>query len=151
MVRTPQTVLIRCEAIAGILGLLLLWRTDNRAKWIITGVWLGYPLIYYFVEAFARYRYPIDWSFVLLGAFLAAKGAQTNQLHQRDPLGADRPAAAETTSRLRPTPQNKFPTPLANCFIFRLSAVKPSSSNAIENYRFPECQNSSAHCEGHFS
>lgn len=94
---------------------------------------------------------PHRLEFVLLGAFLAAKGAQTNQLHQRDPLGADRPAAAETTSRLRPTPQNKFPTPLANCFIFRLSAVKPSSSNAIENYRFPECQNSSAHCEGHFS
>ena len=92
MVRIPQTILIRCEAIAGIVGFLLLLRTDNRAKWIIGGVWLGYPLIYYFVEASARYRYPIDWSFVLLGAFaatslLAAKRARTNQLLQARSTG----------------------------------------------------------------
>jgi hypothetical protein len=81
MMRTPQTVLMRGEAIAGMVGFLLLLHTDKLAKWIIGAIWLGYPLVYYFVEAFARYRYPIDWSFVLLGAFaltrlLSARGVR---------------------------------------------------------------------------
>ncbi len=91
MVRTPQTILIRCEAIAGIVGFLLLLRTNKRAKWIIGAVWLGYPLIYYITEAFPRYRYPVDWTFVLLGAFavttvLAQRRVRTNQhLQMRTP------------------------------------------------------------------
>jgi len=50
MVRTPQSILIRCEAIAGVLGFLLLLHTNNRAKWILGAAWLGYPLIYYITE-----------------------------------------------------------------------------------------------------
>ena len=142
MVRTPQTVLIRCEAIAGIVGFLLLLRTDNPAKWIVGGVWLGYPLIYYFVEAsphgIVTHRLEFcTWVPLRLRAFWRAKERRPINSIRRDPLGADRPAAAETTSRLRPTPQNKFPSLSANCFIFRLGTVKPSQSNAIEKLPIP--------------
>ena len=69
MLRTSQTVLIRLEALAGIFGFVLLWRTANRSKWIFGALWLGFPLIYYCVQAFARYRYPVDWSSVFLGSY----------------------------------------------------------------------------------
>lgn len=90
MVRTPQTILIRLEAIAGMIGFALLLRTGKRAKWIIGAVWLAFPLIYYVVEAFARYRYPIDWSFLLLGSFaathlVAAGKAPSEQRHVAAP------------------------------------------------------------------
>jgi hypothetical protein len=69
MVRAPQTILIRFEAIAGIAGFFLLLSRPHRTKWVMAALWAGYPVIYYAIEAFPRYRYPIDWSFVLLGSF----------------------------------------------------------------------------------
>ena len=71
MIRTWQTILIRLEAAAGMIGFVLLWRTGHIAKWVFLSLWTSFPLVYYFVQAFARYRYPVDWSFVFLGAFAA--------------------------------------------------------------------------------
>ena len=39
----------------------------------LLALWIGYPLIYYVVQADARWRYPIDWSFALLCVYAVAK------------------------------------------------------------------------------
>ena len=53
----------------GLTGYILLLQTKSLARWLVAALWLGYPVVYYFVQAFPRYGYPMEWSFALLGAF----------------------------------------------------------------------------------
>jgi len=41
----------------------------QMAVWIILPIWLTFPLIYYLIESVDRYRYPIDWTFLLTAAY----------------------------------------------------------------------------------
>lgn len=51
-------------------GLLLLWRSRNRAA-ILFSLWLSlYPLMYYLTQYSPRYRHPILWATLLPGSYL---------------------------------------------------------------------------------
>jgi 4-amino-4-deoxy-L-arabinose transferase-like glycosyltransferase len=69
MKRPVQSIFLGVETLFGLAGYVLLLRTKLWAKWIVGAMWVAYPPVYYFVQAFPRYRYPIDWSFELLGFF----------------------------------------------------------------------------------
>lgn len=71
-----QTQLSRSEWVTylftlfSIPGLLLLWRSKNRAA-IVLGLWLSlYPLMYYLIQFSPRYRHPILWATLLPGSYL---------------------------------------------------------------------------------
>jgi hypothetical protein len=51
-----------------VIGLLSLFRSGAAARWVILGIWITYPLLYYFIQADERYRYPIEWTIVLVAA-----------------------------------------------------------------------------------
>lgn len=51
---------------AALWGLAVLFRLHRQAAWLISAVWILYPLIYYLVQADVRYSYPIYWSLLLL-------------------------------------------------------------------------------------
>jgi hypothetical protein len=69
MARSVQTVYLRLEVLLGFTGYVLLLLSRNRCLWLIAALWLGYPLIYYFVQSYSRYRYPVEWSFLFLGSY----------------------------------------------------------------------------------
>lgn len=58
------------------LGLVRLWRDDPASALAFTTLWVSFPLIYYLVQGDLRYRYPIDWS-ILLVAMYAVGGNLT--------------------------------------------------------------------------
>jgi 4-amino-4-deoxy-L-arabinose transferase-like glycosyltransferase len=60
--------------LAGIAGLVLIVRRRRVAGVLFLTLWLSYPLVYYVIEASTRYRYPIDWTFLLLGGYAAVEG-----------------------------------------------------------------------------
>ena len=51
-------------------GLWLALRRHLALGSILLCLWIAYPLVYYFLEANTRYRYPIDWTFTLLAVYL---------------------------------------------------------------------------------
>jgi hypothetical protein len=50
-------------------GLALLFRRNRRAAWMLASTLLLYPLVHYFVQFEARYRYPIFWATFLPAAY----------------------------------------------------------------------------------
>ena len=62
LVVTPLTVL-------AFYGLWVLLRRRMPLGYLLLSTWIGYPLVYYLVQTDTRYRYPIEWTFVLLGVF----------------------------------------------------------------------------------
>jgi hypothetical protein len=52
--------------VGGFIGLRALYRVDRQTALLFTTIWLTYPIPYYFFQASTRYRYPIDWIFLLL-------------------------------------------------------------------------------------
>jgi len=48
------------------LGLVLLWRLKRESAMLLIVLFALYPLPYYFLQAYERYRYPIEWAIVLL-------------------------------------------------------------------------------------
>lgn len=50
-------------------GLWVMVRRRLPLGYILLAVWIAYPLVYYLVQTDTRYRYPIEWTFVLLGVF----------------------------------------------------------------------------------
>jgi hypothetical protein len=54
-------------AFAGI-GVWSMFRTHAAARWLILITWISYPILYYFIQSDERYRYPIEWSIVLVAA-----------------------------------------------------------------------------------
>lgn len=41
-------------------------RTRHAASWLIGGLWVAFPLVYYLLLIDNRYRYPIEWSLYLM-------------------------------------------------------------------------------------
>jgi hypothetical protein len=62
VVVTPLTIL-------AFYGLAVMLRRRLQLGYLLLAIWIGYPLVYYLVQTDTRYRYPIEWTFVLLGAF----------------------------------------------------------------------------------
>lgn len=62
-------------ALAGFWGVFRLCRVNRRAGLTFVATWVLYPLVYYFIHCSTRYRYPIDWTFLLLGAYATVRAA----------------------------------------------------------------------------
>jgi hypothetical protein len=56
----------------GLAGLILLIRTRNPAAALILATWIMFPLVYYVMQASTKYRYPMDWSLLLLAGYTAS-------------------------------------------------------------------------------
>ncbi|HXG33627.1 MAG TPA: hypothetical protein VNJ11_09695, partial [Bryobacteraceae bacterium] len=52
-------------------GLLRMLRRHRFAGLLFLGDWVAYPLTYYFVVVSGRYRYPIEWTILLLSCYAA--------------------------------------------------------------------------------
>jgi len=60
---------LHCLTLFGVAGLFLMWRNARVAAFVV-GLWLVFfPLIYYFVQFFQRYRFPILWASLLPGCY----------------------------------------------------------------------------------
>lgn len=68
-----QRVLMALFTVGGFLGLVRMFREHSRSAWIFLAVLISYPLVYYLVESFARYRSPIDWLLVLLSVYATVR------------------------------------------------------------------------------
>jgi hypothetical protein len=47
-------------------GLVLLWRRERMSAMVLIVLFAFYPLPYYFLQSYERYRFPIEWAIVLL-------------------------------------------------------------------------------------
>jgi hypothetical protein len=56
-------------SIGGLAGLIWMFRTGNPVAWLFLATLTAYPLVYYVVQSFPRYRCPVDWMLVFLTAF----------------------------------------------------------------------------------
>jgi hypothetical protein len=50
-------------------GLWSMLRQRLPLGYLLLAMWISYPLVYYLVQTDTRYRYPIEWTFVLLAVF----------------------------------------------------------------------------------
>jgi hypothetical protein len=57
-------------------GLAMLFRNNRRAAWMLASTLLLYPLVHYFVQFEARYRYPIFWATLLPAAYALNEAAR---------------------------------------------------------------------------
>jgi hypothetical protein len=65
-----KSILLMPWTLLAAAGLWLALRRHLALGSILLCVWIAYPLVYYFLEANTRYRYPIDWTFTLLAVYL---------------------------------------------------------------------------------
>jgi hypothetical protein len=61
MIRWPQTILLALLTIGAAFGVALMVRHYRAPATLAGAVLLAYPLVYYAVQAFPRYRYGIEW------------------------------------------------------------------------------------------
>jgi hypothetical protein len=69
MRRCTQSILMAMFAVGGLVGLVWMFHASHKVAWLFFATLTTYPLVYYLVESFARYRYPVDWMLVFLTAF----------------------------------------------------------------------------------
>jgi hypothetical protein len=55
--------------VAGAVGMARAFSHARSAAIVLSVFWFAFPLIYYVIEVDTRYRYPLDWSFLLLSCF----------------------------------------------------------------------------------
>jgi hypothetical protein len=54
--------------VVSVAGLYLLYLRHRAAALLILGIWICYPPVYYIMLWSSRYRYPINWTFMLTAA-----------------------------------------------------------------------------------
>lgn len=64
-----KAILFGIMTILGIIGGALLLQKERSIGVLFFTVWIFYPLTFYFIQADGRYRYPIDWTFLLLAVY----------------------------------------------------------------------------------
>jgi hypothetical protein len=69
MQRMWQSAIYALITVLGFAGTWAALRRKQMAVWLIISIWLTFPLIYYVIESYARYRYPMDWTFLLMGSY----------------------------------------------------------------------------------
>jgi len=74
MTRRAQTILMALFTVGAAAGLIQLLRSRNVTAWLFLGIIAFYPVIYYFVSSFARYRSPIDSVLIFLCSFWICSG-----------------------------------------------------------------------------
>ena len=63
-----KDALLQPITVIGFAGLVLVWRRNREAGAVFAAALLGFPLVYYVVQLDPRYRYPMEWMFLLLAA-----------------------------------------------------------------------------------
>lgn len=58
-----------CLTLLGVAGLFLMWRNARVAAFVVALWLIFFPLIYYFIQFFQRYRFPIVWASLLPGCY----------------------------------------------------------------------------------
>jgi hypothetical protein len=88
--RPVQTVVFRLLALLALLGGVRLYRQDRFLTLALISVIGAYSLIYYLVQADARYSYPIAWAIYLFAADFVLRAAEyVAAITQRVPSGAE--------------------------------------------------------------
>jgi hypothetical protein len=85
----PSAVPIKAWAwvpveLLAIWGIAILLKQDAAIGWIMLALWVGFPLVYYFVQTDSRYHYPLDWSTFFLAA-VAAEELVRKKLRAQQP------------------------------------------------------------------
>ncbi len=62
--------------VLGIVGGALMLQRERSVGILLFTVWIIYPLTFYFIQADGRYRYPIDWTFLLLAVYAIGHGTK---------------------------------------------------------------------------
>ena len=62
---------------AAAVGLVLLWKAQPKSGWLMASLLGLYPVLFYLVQSYERYRYPVQWAIVLLAAFAIGQGVRT--------------------------------------------------------------------------
>lgn len=70
MMRWQQSAVARALSLAGLVGLVWWWRSRQWEALPYIVLFCTFPLTYYLVYSYARYRYPIEWALQLLAAHL---------------------------------------------------------------------------------
>jgi len=68
-----QDVFLWCITLLSFAGLAVLARLEKPAFCFIGVIWLLYPMVYYLVQSWSRYRIPIEWTFVALLSVLSVR------------------------------------------------------------------------------
>lgn len=68
-----KAILLMPLTILAAWGLWIALHRHTPLGLLLLAIWIAYPAIYYIVQADARYRYPVDWSFILLAVYALAK------------------------------------------------------------------------------
>jgi hypothetical protein len=71
MGRRWQWVFEACLTLSALGGLALLFRRKHPFAWFAAAALAAYPVVYYVIQASARYRFPIEPILFLLAAYLA--------------------------------------------------------------------------------
>jgi hypothetical protein len=72
--KTPsllRSLSLSALVLAAAAGLLVLFRRNSRAATLILVAWIFYPPVYYLLQSIPRYRYPLNWTFLVLSALAA--------------------------------------------------------------------------------
>ncbi len=67
--KPAQTLLLSTLSVAGVVGLLLMYRRGVPAAKVLLIVWTTFPLVYYLLQSAVRYRYPMNWTLLLAAVF----------------------------------------------------------------------------------
>jgi hypothetical protein len=76
MARPLQTALLALLSVVALAGFLVLATQRHHAVPWLASILLTYPLVYYVVQAFPRYRYGVEWVLWLLSGVAAAALAE---------------------------------------------------------------------------
>jgi len=69
-----STLATWCLTLGGIIGLFAMLEHHRWPALAISVVWLTYPLVYYLLQFDLRYRYPIEWTFLLAASYAVKTG-----------------------------------------------------------------------------
>jgi hypothetical protein len=99
-----KDALLQPITLLGLAGLVVVWRRNREAGAAFAAAFAGFPLVYYFVQLDPRYRYPMEWMFLLLAgqaAWLAAARLLARG-GEGPPAVAEQPAAGRPPATARP-------------------------------------------------
>jgi hypothetical protein len=78
-----HTALEWSVTLLSIIGVYLLYFRHRAAAFLILGIWLLYPPVYYIVMWSSRYRYPINWTMTLAAALAVNRAVSVVNARRR--------------------------------------------------------------------
>jgi hypothetical protein len=84
--------------VVSLAGLAMLFRNNRRAAWTLASTLFLYPVVHYFVQFEARYRYPIFWATLLPAGYAVVELVRWLQKAPQPSAGAGAGAGEEADS-----------------------------------------------------